>query len=358
MVRALFPGLLALSVVSGSHFRYGTISWVPDGANSVTFQFLTAWRRSYWPGTGLGADTYVVAGDVFEVASGGKGNKWYYGDQDGPDLKITVTRPRSEYEIDYVLDNALGTTVMNHNYPTPSASGKAWVAGYRGCCRLDPTPLGDPAGNEDHGLNNNGGRYWDVKTSVNLGGGPLARNINRSPTAVAGKPILRVRWDLVEKFDIVVIDPDDDPLYWRLANPEEMGDPDNKQPGWGSNKLREEAPYNGGPMTESNKLTIENKIVINKRGEEVRFGEATWDTTGMNTGYWQSTVMINDKPASGPATATGERPDSTTRMSADIPYDFLLSVKNPKGNEPPYWDEGPGALTPARGLTRGGLPNR
>jgi len=318
-----------LGLAAGSHFRYGTISWVPFGGNAVEFKFLTAWRRSYWPGSGLCGDDFVAAGETFEVASGGKGNKWYFGDSDGPDLKVKVTRPLScVNDMDYILDNALGATILNHQYPSPTNSGTPWLAGYRGCCRLDANQFGDPQGDEEDGLNNNGGRSWDVKTKVDLSGGPLKVMKDRSPTAVGGKPILRLRWDTVEKFDIVVIDPDDDKLTWRLGNPSELGDAENKQPGWGTNKLRAEPPYNGAPMTDANKLGIFNKIVINKRGEEVRFGEAYWDTNGMNTGYWQSTIMIS----SG---------------NADIPYDFLLLVKNPKGNEPPKWDEGPNALTPA-----------
>jgi len=324
--------LTCIGLSAASHFRYGTIFWVPQGGNDVEFTFLTAWRRSYWPGQGLGNDQYVTSGETFEVPSGGKGNLWYYGDINGPELKVTVTRPASVNEMDYMLDNALGKSFLSHTYPGPTddVTGQPWIAGYTGCCRLDANSVGDPAGTQNNGLNNNGGRQWDVRTKVDLSGGPLAVQKDRSPTAVGGKPILRLRWDTVEKFDIVVIDPDDDPLYWRLGNAQEMGslDPPNKQPGWGDNLRREDPPYNGEPMTEANKLTIIDKIVINKRGEKVRFGEATWDTTGVNTGYWQSTIMISSR-------------------NADIPYDFLLMVKDPKGNDPPVWDDGPNALTPA-----------
>jgi len=263
----------------------------------------------------------VVAGEQFEVPSGGKANRWYYGDSDGPDLVVTVTRP-SEKDMDYLLDNALGRSVMSHSYPSPTNNENPWLAGYTGCCRLDANQVGDPSGDKEDGLNNNGGRKWDVRTKVDLSGGPLAIMKDKSPSAVGGKPILRLRMDTVEKFDIVVIDPDDDPLTWRMAVAEEMGDPDNKQPGWGNNLLRPAAPYNAAPMTEANKMSIENKIVINLRGEEVRFGEAAWDTTGLHTGYWQSTVMIH-------------------ALNAEVPYDFLLLVKDPKGNDPPVWDSGP-----------------
>jgi len=325
--------LACLGVSTASHFRYGTISWVPMAGNGVEFTFLSAWRRSYWPGSGLGGDTYVVAGETFEVASGGKGNKWYFGDSDGPDLRVLVTRPASiaEHEMDFILDNALGESVLSHTYSTPidDATGQPWLAGYRGCCRLDAHSLGDPSGDEADGLNNNGGRSWDVRTKVDLSGGPLPIMKDKSPTAVGGKPILRLRMDTVERFDIFSIDPDDDPLTWRMAMPDEMGDPENKQPGWGTNLLREETPYNSAPMTQSNKMTIENKIVVNARGETVRFGEALWDTMGLNTGYWQSTIMIH---------STSEMTGST----AEIPYDFLLLVKNPMKNEPPLWDDGAG----------------
>merc|ERR1712096_128636 len=129
-----------LAVAQASHFRYGTISWEPFEPTTVQFRVDTAWKRSYWPGSGLAAagqktDACVVGGrpcvaknDVFEVPEGTKGNYFYFGDgTDSALLRVEVTSP-AEIEDrngvankDYEDDQALGISQgpeLKHFYPS------------------------------------------------------------------------------------------------------------------------------------------------------------------------------------------------------------------------------------------------
>jgi len=324
MMKTTLSALALFGFASASHFRYGTISWAPNSGNTVTFEFRSAWNRNYWESKiGGFDDNKIIAGEKFEVPSGSKGNKWYYGDDDAELLKVDVQTPTSKEDPDYGLEQAQGSSIMQHTYPTPAApGGVAWTAGFFGCCRLSGTPFGDPVGVKaaNLGLNNNGERMWDVKAYVDLTGGPGGPDT--SPYVV-GKPILRLRMDFLEVFDVVAIDRDDDDLTWRLGEGKELGEVANKQPGYGANTLR-----NGEPMTEKNKLSIETITRTNSRNDEVRLGVATWDTNGLHEGYWQAVIMI-------------------MALRSTVPYDFLLLLRDPMGNIPPeFVDPTPSVADP------------
>lgn len=314
--------LCFIAAVAGSHFRFGTISWRPGGGNTVTFQVDSAWRRDYpWDdqdvilrGNGINGDMHVVVGDEFTVPSGSKGNKWYYGDGTDELLQVLVTAPNpSDTDPNYKINNALGKSIRRHTYATPQSSdGGSWRAGFFGCCRLGARPDGDPVGSTADGLNNNGDTNWDVKTSVDLTFGPSGSQ-DTSPFSV-GRAILRLRSEFLERFDIVAVDLDDDELTWAMGKGDEMGSATNQQPGWGANQKRD----GSGPLEAKNKMNVENVEVITDEGDIVRIGEAVWDTHGVNTGYWQSTVMIHGN-------------------KAKIPYDFLILLRDAMGNEPPVW---------------------
>jgi len=308
---------LALAALSeASHFRYGTIQWETAGGNSVNFRLSSAWKRSYWAGSGINGDGKLIAGDTFRVPTGQKGNNWYYGDDESHLLDVLVTDPVDANSMGYTqLDQAIGESRMAHTYATATDGTESWIAGFFGCCRLNPTPQGDPAGTLADGLNNNGLRQWNVQTDVDLSIGPNGGQDN-SPVAY-GKPILRLRVDFLEVFDIVAIDPEDDPLEWRLGTSLEMGEESNLQPGYGQN-LRRGGSCGGEAMTEENKFAISTIVKQNNRGDSVMIGQAQWDTNCLNTGYWQATIMINGGKAS-------------------IPYDFLMVLHYAKGNDPPQW---------------------
>jgi len=314
-MKNLFNVLVAflgcIDLASASHFRFGTISWMSTGGNSIRFVMDTAWKRDYWPGTG--DDGKVVTGDSFEVPSGEKGNEWYFGDSSPSQLlQVSITSPADQKTFDFTINNAKGTSTILHTYASPlGPEGIPWVAGYFGCCRLGARPDGDPIGTYENGLNNNGFLDWNVQTRIDLSAGPDG-TIDRSPIA-AGEAILNLRMDYVEEFDITAIDPDDDELTWRLSTALEMGGALNLQPGFGNNLRRDESA-----MTGPNKLGIETVIVVNNLGNQARYGVAQWDTNGLQTGYWQSTIMIGANKAL-------------------IPIDFLMLLQDSKGNEPPFW---------------------
>jgi len=280
----------------------------------------TGWKRTYWDsssGDGLAGDGKIVKGDTFEVIPQAQPNKWYYGDGDISTLQVLVLTPDSVDHPDYTIDQALGLSELAHTYENAGP----WQAGFFGCCRLSARQDVDPPGTAENGLNNNGDFKWDVKTKVDLSGGPSGGQ-DRSPRAV-GKPILRLRMDFVEHFDITAIDDDEDKLTWRLAVGDEMGQEDAVQPGYGDNRWRDGYPNPGDsglPMTEANKLVMEHVDIqyINDRGERLRLGVATWDTNGLQTGYWQSTIMIEGG-------------------KAVTPFDYLMELKDPQGNAPPVW---------------------
>lgn len=279
-------------------------------------------------------------GDTVEVPSGGAANTWYFDESSTTiesNLVVDVTKPESSKDIEYQLGYLTGETTLTNQYNSASNGGKPWVAGYRGCCRLDASPHGDPTGDlsaDDSpaklpGLNNNGGMSFNIRTVVDLSGGPLQPAKDKSPVAVGGKPLLRLTMDTLHSFDVVVLDPDSDELTWRLGGASEMGDfklgnyygKSNKQPGYGNNKLRD-----GSSMSADHQFKIAN---VYEDTVSANTGVVTWDTRGLHTGYWQATIMVNGGTSS-------------------IPYDFLLLLVDPcKGvtdptkedcNDAPEWD--------------------
>jgi len=306
------------------------------GGLSVTLKVQTAWRRNYdWisdggrvqvkPGnSGVNGDSLPFEGDVVEVPEGSKGNKWYYGDGIDHLFSMTVTAPYGDPTVEssqFKLNQFLATSLFRHSYATPTDGGLAWKAGFFGCCRLSARPDGDPKGAHENGLNNNGFFNWNIQTTVDLSQGPDGGQA--SSAFAVGKPILRLRMDFKEVFDIVAVHPNDLDMTWDLGNAEEMGDVEGAggyyQPGYGNNLQRDDPPkWLNQPMTPTNELVMETVMVITDEGDIYYAGEAHWDTNGLQTGYWQSTIMIKDDIAS-------------------IPYDFLMLLQDARGNEPPTW---------------------
>jgi len=298
----------------------------------VEFKFLSAWRRTTWVGNGINGDGQPAMSDTIEVPSGGAANTWYFDESSNvieSNLVVDTVKPETSNDIEYKLGYLRGETALTNQYNTATNGGKPWVAGYRGCCRIDANPFGDPTGDlatDDSpaklpGLNNNGGMSFNIRTVVDLSGGPLQPAKDKSPVAVGGKPLLRLTMDTAHSFDIVVLDPDGDELVWRLGTASEMGDfklgnyygKSNKQPGYGNNKLRDGAPINS---------VVDNKFHINNVYQEsVKYntGVVSWDTNGLHSGYWQATVMVEGGTSS-------------------IPYDFLMLLVDPFDNDAPEWD--------------------
>lgn len=275
----------------GSHFRYGTLSWVSTGnPGEVEFNLRAAFRRSAYTGSrciGSCPGGLPVTGDIIVESQGPTG--FAFGDGSiasggtGTTLRFLVTgfdtsEPNSNehWVIGQALDPVAGTPGILHTYSSagPFLAHTA-VAGTESfsCCRIGQFGLVT--------LNNRSGSAYPIQTDVS----PLSGN--RSP--VSGMlPIVVVPEDPAATFLVPAGDPDGDPIRWRLSTDAEAGGPSHP-PG----------------------ISVDGSS-----------GVVTWNNVGLSqTGSWTTQVVVEDLDASGnPMTKT--------------PVDFLLKIRPLIGSLP------------------------
>jgi hypothetical protein len=195
---AVALGALGPTPAFATHFRYGTVTWTADPANTrnVTFNVTTSWRRSFFsplPNVGsvidgAAVDLYFCFGDV--ACSGASG---------GTPMNLTVT------SVDPTQDLFTAVTTLSHGYPFPGT----FTAYHEDCCRLSTL-----ANNHDTGF-----RIWTTVTTASPLDHPPGTGVPPIVTLAAGIPSAT--------FQVIATDIDGDPLTFRLATPPEMCGPAN-----------------------------------------------------------------------------------------------------------------------------------
>src|SRR5438093_4883819 len=294
--------VMALWVVLGgggqpayaTHFRYGHINWAPVSGNTVQFTVQNAFRRSVLPSLAFAclapatlttipcsaADGLPGPGDVFEEDIGltqllpGDGSQI-----DSPlgTLLYVVTSidPTSEWLFALALDPAsmpaIDTTI-SYTYP---AAGTYTVAAIDSCCRISPVLF---SGTNAHIYNPDGG--YRVETVVNVGTG------NSSPVT-ALPPIILYPINALCSFRVPGVDPDGDPLHFRLSSAQE---PSSFVP---ASACAPSTFCQPGPPFAPNAASISST------------GLYTWDTHGATLGaagfntLYSTQVTIEDLDAAG-----------------------------------------------------------
>ena len=289
-----------------THFRYGTINWLPGSGKTVQFRVKNAWRRNadncfsvstnaQIPCTGAGGlpgvndiiredtgPTRFFFGDNTSIGSPGNHGLYY---------KVTSVDVTNNWLFGEALDeNKLPTvdTTISHTY----ANNGTYTAGLDTCCRIS-------ASVSPNAHINNPDVSYRVQAIVTVGG-TFAGNSSPVSNIV---PIVTCFIDSICTFTVPATDPDGDTLKWRLATSIEASNSTTafKQP---------------GPPSATNAATI-----------NANTGLYTWDTHGATLGpsgyntLYSTQVIVEDLTPGG-------------TVKSHIPVDFLIQLV-PKVNHPP-----------------------
>jgi len=274
-----------------SHFRYGTMSWAPT-ANSgeVRFRLRAGFRRDAYSSPPNPGDTYFqdVVGET----------QLDYGDGNVSALVLFIVTAASVTE-NWVIVEALDFQTPNvgvlHTYadagPFTAQLASAGLLG-AACCRLDgPQVIPTPPFLIPGLMNRAGGRY-PIPTSVS----PMS--VNSSPVSAIA-PIVVVPENAAATFSVPAVDPDGDPIQWRLASDAEAG---------------------GGQHPPDISVDAATGLV-------------TWNTMGLDqANFYTTTIMVEDLDGGG-------------QVKSKTPVDFFLRVRPQIGNAPTC------AVSPAGPLT-------
>lgn len=282
-------------VDSGSHFRYAELRWTPTTTpGEVEFRLNAAFRRTAYSGTRCiggctGPDGYAGVGDVINELQGGTSLDFGDGSSTGTLLflvtSIDVSGPlEDQWVLGQALNPGTGGVGVRHSY----AGAGPYTAQVPDCCRIGSGLL-----------NNRAGSQYPIQTEVT----PLSGN--RSPGSGL-LPIVQVTEGTVN-FVIPGLDPDGDPVRFRLATDVEAG----------------------GCCHPPN-LSVHPST-----------GVVTWDNTGLDqTKYWTTQIVVEDLDGSGtPKTKT--------------PVDFLLKIVT--GTPPAPTPGTPPSGTTVNGSTGGSV---
>jgi hypothetical protein len=182
-----------------SHWRFGHLTWVPVGGNTIEFAYKNAWRRSGYFGTGPGGRP--APGDIIFEGIGSTG--LCFGDgQCTSTLEYMVTSidEANDWLFAQALDPVTRTLNVRHTYAGPGT----YTADSYSCCRV--TTL----------VNAGGASGYGVTTTVHVGTG------NRSPVSNL-VPIINVPVGADFSWTIPAADADGDPLRFRMATLPEAG---------------------------------------------------------------------------------------------------------------------------------------
>ena len=186
--------VLATTVFYDTHFRFGHIVWTKMSGNTVRFKFTVGFRRSFrFP---------CRDANLGDVCSFGASGGLQFGDGTSviPDFTIIG--------VDAANDWLLARAFIEHTYPH---SGP-FTAFNATCCRISPP----------RHINNPDGS-WRVEAIVNLSEGNKGNPESLLP------PIVDCPQDAVCQFAVPALDPDGQPVRWRLSQPVEWAVSD--QPG-------------------------------------------------------------------------------------------------------------------------------
>ena len=239
LVGAVVSGLP--SVAEGSHFRYGTLSWVPTGnPGEVEFRLTAAFRRGY---SGSGPDSRAVTGDIITETIGG--TSLLFGDATSTStlrFRVTAYSVTEDWVIGEALHPSTTTVGVRHTY----AGAGPYTAAVSSCCRIFP-------------MNNRSSGSYRLETIV------LPKSGNRSPVSTL-VPIVTVSESSASTFFIPAVDADGDLLRWRDATSAEAG---------------------GGSNPSGMSINSSTGLV-------------TWNNVGFNqTNFWTAQFVIEDLDTNG-----------------------------------------------------------
>jgi hypothetical protein len=314
-VVTLVVGALAVGmprVADATHFRYGQISWIPEGGNTVAFTVEGSWRRDNNPSFNpcinvttnnvipcSGGDGFPLPGDVIREDIGD--TQLIFGDNSanagspsgghGLYYLITSIDPTNNWLFGVALDASslpVIDTTIEHTYAAPGD----YTARIDSCCRISPV-----VGPNAH--INNPDLPYKVETNVHVPGS------NSSPVTTM-PPIVTCPQNAVCHFLVPATDPDGDPITFRLSTATEADDNTFRQP---------------GPTSAPNSASIDPNS-----------GVYTWDTTGatlgpvnLNTLYSTQVTIEQHAGPGGPVTGK-------------VAVDFFIQLV-PQVNQPPVFSQ-------------------
>jgi|GEM_PF-4217207 len=267
--------------LSASHFRGGTITYQETGnPNEIQFTITTSWRYSFFNGS---------------VGSTINPFTFQFGDNSSTSGTSTVTAVNTS-------ENWLTcVAVLTHTY----SSNGSYTAFFDSCCRLGT--LGHGNGNSD----------YRMETLVNIGP-PYAGNI--PPVASTPTIINMAANSSNATFQIPGVDPDGDPITYRLATSAESGLPNVDNDGKISVGPTGILTFNTtGLATEGLYATA---IIIEDRVGSVTGAiktETSVDLFIRLVGSSQPPVFIAPTPASGTVFNTSPGTNLTININANDP---------------------------------------
>lgn len=182
--RALFLlGLVSVlfsTEAFATHYRYGSISWVPGTGNNITFTVRQGWRHTAFGSPAVG--TTVNTGT------------FYYGDGGSTSIQLLVT------SVNAGEDWFFGEFVVTRNYATTGT----YTAYFNDCCRIST-------------LQNNADGSFRAETRVNVG------TANSSPVILSPVILNMQTGQNPAGYQITASDPNGDNLVFRLATTSEFG---------------------------------------------------------------------------------------------------------------------------------------
>jgi hypothetical protein len=255
--------VLASTVFTDTHFRYGVVSWTRPTLSSltVTFTIQAAYRLGFFT-TCLGSQPTV--GTVIPANSSCNVGTLTFGDNQSAPFGLKVT------SVDTTNDVMQGFGTLTHTYP----SHGTFTADWNNCCRLTSAAM----------QNNNagGGEAWNLQTTLNLDGtsGAVQSPSSQLP-AITSCSVGAVCTVPIPVSDT---DPNASAITYRLSTPAEMG---------GAYEAANGLP----PETQPPGATIDPNS-----------GVFTWNSAGHGgvNDLWNASVTIEARNAAGTIISTVE----------------------------------------------------
>ncbi|KAK5578699.1 hypothetical protein RB653_008372 [Dictyostelium firmibasis] len=175
LIKFLLVFLSFLYITEASHFRFGSISWIPvPNYKTIKFTANLAFRTTFFRSS-------VSIGDKINVGS------ISFGDGTSDTVTLSVT------SFDTTNDWFTGSWVSTHEYPGQiNAEVRNYVATYTSCCRISS-------------LLNNADDSWYIATNVQIDSSNSYADVNWSPVTNM-MPIVRVAVNKNNNFRILAND--------------------------------------------------------------------------------------------------------------------------------------------------------
>ncbi|GAM23750.1 hypothetical protein SAMD00019534_069250 [Acytostelium subglobosum LB1] len=211
LLSTLFLSLLLVSLVQSTHFRFGTISWMPVSRakyNTIEFSVELGFRTDYvnfmtvqvgQPIVGYNNDNYTGT-DIGTL---------YFGQDDDYEQPVCVVNSKNDQDNWFTC-----TATVYYTYPTQSAS---YDVHFEGFARL-------------RSLLNNANSSYSISSSVHIAP-PTANGLVQQSVVGSTLPIITMTKGVNNSFQMVAYNSDPSrTLHFRLATPTEMGSSKLTQP--------------------------------------------------------------------------------------------------------------------------------